>query len=61
MRFGIVGLGRIEANIARHATEKGHRGAGFDPSGAPSCEGIAALRGRRNARRHQLALSAGNH
>jgi 6-phosphogluconate dehydrogenase len=32
MRFGIVGLGRMGANIARHAMEKGHRVVGFDPS-----------------------------
>lgn len=32
MRFGIVGLGRMGANIARHATEKGHGVVGFDPS-----------------------------
>jgi 6-phosphogluconate dehydrogenase len=34
MRFGIVGLGRMGANIARHATEKGHQVVGFDPSEA---------------------------
>ena len=32
MRFGIVGLGRMGANIARHAREKGHEVVGFDPS-----------------------------
>lgn len=31
MRFGIVGLGRMGANIARHAREKGHDVVGFDP------------------------------
>lgn len=31
MRFGIVGLGRMGANIARHAKEKGHDVVGFDP------------------------------
>jgi 6-phosphogluconate dehydrogenase len=30
MRFGVVGLGRMWANIARHATEKGHAVVGFD-------------------------------
>ena len=32
MRFGIAGLGRMGANIARHATETGHQVVGFDPS-----------------------------
>jgi 6-phosphogluconate dehydrogenase len=32
MRFGIVGLGRMGANIGRHAREKGHEVVGFDPS-----------------------------
>jgi 6-phosphogluconate dehydrogenase len=32
VRFGIVGLGRMGANIARHAMEKGHQVVGFDPS-----------------------------
>lgn len=32
MKFGIVGLGRMGANIARHAMEKDHRVVGFDPS-----------------------------
>lgn len=32
MRFGIVGLGRMGANIARHAVERGHQVVGFDPS-----------------------------
>jgi 6-phosphogluconate dehydrogenase len=31
MRFGIVGLGRMGANIARHAVEKGHQVVGYDP------------------------------
>jgi 6-phosphogluconate dehydrogenase len=30
MRFGVVGLGRMGANLARHATEKGHAVVGFD-------------------------------
>jgi 6-phosphogluconate dehydrogenase len=34
MRFGIVGLGRMGANIARQATEKGHQVVGFDPATA---------------------------
>lgn len=32
MRFGIVGLGRMGANITRHAVEKGHQVVGYDPS-----------------------------
>ena len=32
MRFGIVGLGRMGANIGRHARDKGHEVVGFDPS-----------------------------
>ena len=32
MRFGIVGLGRMGANIGRHARVKGHEVVGFDPS-----------------------------
>jgi 6-phosphogluconate dehydrogenase len=32
MRFGIVGLGRMGSNIARHAMEQGHQVVGFDPS-----------------------------
>jgi 6-phosphogluconate dehydrogenase len=30
MRIGIIGLGRMGANIARHAIEKGHEVVGFD-------------------------------
>jgi 6-phosphogluconate dehydrogenase len=30
MRFGVVGLGRMGSNIARHAMEKGHTVVGFD-------------------------------
>jgi lactate dehydrogenase-like 2-hydroxyacid dehydrogenase len=30
MRFGVIGLGRMGANIARHAMEKGHAVVGFD-------------------------------
>jgi 6-phosphogluconate dehydrogenase len=32
MRFGIVGLGRMGANLARQAIEKGHQVVGYDPS-----------------------------
>jgi 6-phosphogluconate dehydrogenase len=32
MRFGIVGLGRMGANLARQAVEKGHQVVGYDPS-----------------------------
>jgi 6-phosphogluconate dehydrogenase len=31
MRFGIVGLGRMGANLSRQAIEKGHEVVGFDP------------------------------
>lgn len=34
MRFGIVGLGRMGANLARDATEKGHQVVGYDQSPA---------------------------
>jgi 6-phosphogluconate dehydrogenase len=34
MKFGIVGLGRMGANIARHAMEKGHQVVGYDPGKA---------------------------
>jgi 6-phosphogluconate dehydrogenase len=34
MRFGIVGLGRMGANIARHAIDKGHQVVGYDPGEA---------------------------
>ena len=44
MRVGVVGLGRMGANIARHATEKGHAVVGFDTReevrGAVAVEGI---------------------
>jgi 6-phosphogluconate dehydrogenase len=30
MKFGIVGLGRMGANLARHALEKGHQVVGYD-------------------------------
>jgi 6-phosphogluconate dehydrogenase len=30
MRFGILGLGRMGANLARHALEKGHQVVGYD-------------------------------
>ncbi|MGH2661438.1 MAG: phosphogluconate dehydrogenase (NAD(+)-dependent, decarboxylating) [Actinomycetota bacterium] len=32
MRFGIVGLGRMGANLARHAMEKSHQVVGYDPA-----------------------------
>lgn len=32
MRFGIIGLGRMGANLATHALEKGHSVVGFDQS-----------------------------
>jgi len=32
VRFGIIGLGRMGANMARHAVEKGHSVVGFDGS-----------------------------
>jgi 6-phosphogluconate dehydrogenase len=32
MRFGIVGLGRMGANLARHAIEKGHHVVGYNRS-----------------------------
>ncbi len=31
MQFGIVGLGRMGGNLARHAVEKGHEVVGYDP------------------------------
>ncbi|MGH2723496.1 MAG: phosphogluconate dehydrogenase (NAD(+)-dependent, decarboxylating) [Actinomycetota bacterium] len=34
MRFGVIGLGRMGANLSRHAKEKGHRVVGFDPAQA---------------------------
>lgn len=40
MRFASVGLGRMGANLARHAVEKGHEVVGQDP--VPSIrEGLA--------------------
>ena len=30
MKFGIVGLGRMGANLARHALERGHQAVGYD-------------------------------
>jgi 6-phosphogluconate dehydrogenase len=35
MRFAIVGLGRMGANLARQAIDKGHTVVGFDPKGVP--------------------------
>ncbi len=32
MKFGIVGLGRMGANLSRQAIEKGHEVVGYDPS-----------------------------
>jgi 6-phosphogluconate dehydrogenase len=34
MRVAIVGLGRMGANLARHAVEKGHDVVGYDPVGS---------------------------
>lgn len=34
MKFAIIGLGRMGANIARHAMEKGHEVVGYDKSAA---------------------------
>ena len=34
MRFGIVGLGRMGASLARQAVEKGHAVIGYDPAGS---------------------------
>ncbi len=34
MRVAIVGLGRMGANLARHAAEKGHDVVGYDPVGS---------------------------
>lgn len=38
MRFGIVGLGRMGANLARHAMEKGHEVVAFDAAEATRAE-----------------------
>jgi 6-phosphogluconate dehydrogenase (decarboxylating) len=43
MSFGIVGLGRMGSNIARHATEKGHWVVGFDPSEATRTKMASAM------------------
>jgi len=40
MKFGIVGLGRMGANLARHALEKGHHVVGYD-SGQAAREVLA--------------------
>jgi 6-phosphogluconate dehydrogenase len=32
MKFGIIGLGRMGANLGRHAVEKGHEVIGYDPN-----------------------------
>ena len=32
MKFGVIGLGRMGANLARHAVEKGHEVVGYDPN-----------------------------
>ncbi len=46
MTFGIVGLGRMGANLARRAMEKGHRVAGYNRDPGPTerlaREGLAA-------------------
>jgi 6-phosphogluconate dehydrogenase len=51
MRFGVVGLGRMGANIGRHAVEKGHQVVGYDPGEgarkavtADGVEPVASLR-----------------
>jgi len=31
MRFGVIGLGKMGANLARQAVEKGHQVVGYDP------------------------------
>jgi len=41
MRFGIIGLGRMGANLARHALEKGHQVVGYD-SGQKARESLAS-------------------
>ncbi len=38
MRFGIVGLGRMGANLARLAIEKGHGVVGYNKDPAPTRE-----------------------
>ena len=38
MQFGIIGLGRMGANLARHATESGHEVVGYDPDAATRAE-----------------------
>ena len=38
MKFGIVGLGRMGANLSRHAIDKGHEVVGYDPSGEARSE-----------------------
>lgn len=38
MRLGIVGLGRMGANVGRHAVEKGHEVVGYDASGAVAAQ-----------------------
>lgn len=32
MKFGVIGLGRMGANLSHHAVEKGHAVVGYDPS-----------------------------
>jgi len=48
MRFGIVGLGRMGANLARHAMEKGHQVAGYNQDQAATAalerEGLLGAR-----------------
>src|SRR2546426_2899786 len=38
MQVGIIGLGRMGANLARHATESGHQVVGYDPDAATRAE-----------------------
>jgi 6-phosphogluconate dehydrogenase len=38
VKFGIVGLGRMGANLSRQAIDKGHEVVGYDPSGKARAE-----------------------
>ena len=46
MRFGIIGLGRMGANMARHAVEKGHDVVGYDRSDEAMAVMTVALPGK---------------
>lgn len=39
MKFGVVGLGRMGANLSRDAVEKGHQVVGLDPHADPALSG----------------------